>query len=70
MYLNVPRCSPTSNIITKENEVCGIIFFMVPKRVGLRVKGTEAGGAPGHLLPAFIFKPYGVVSDSSTSLQM
>ena len=57
------------NIRAKEDVVCDTIFHMAPERVGLRVKGTEEGGAPGPLLSTSTFKLYGVTSDPSISLQ-
>lgn len=70
MYLKVPRQSPTSNIRTRDNVLCDVVFYMVPERVGLRVEGAEEGGVLGHLLPARLLELYGVASDPSTSLQV
>ena len=54
----------------KEDEICDVIFQMVPESMGLRVKRTEEGGAWGHFLPTSTFKLYGVTSDPSTHLQV
>lgn len=56
--------------ITAKDVVHDVTFQTMPEGVGSRVKGTEEGGAAGHLLPASAFKLYGLTSDPSISLQI